>query len=193
MFKNSCMFDKRTLKHTIMTGSTYIDYDKAQAKGMKLISTGENPSFGLLIVAGINLGLRITDLLSLTYGDLKKDTITIKEGKTGKERTLKVNDSIKAALEHFKNENENFNAFRSQKNSVYSTQQVNRLIKKYFKGDVTSHSLRKSFGRRVWENNNGEEKALVYLAELFNHTSPAITRKYLGIRQQELNDIYMNL
>lgn len=187
------MFDKRTLKHTIMTGSTYIDYDKAQAKGMKLITTGENPSFGLLIVAGINLGLRITDLLSLTYGDLKKDTITIKEGKTGKERTLKVNDSIKAALEHFKNENENFNAFRSQKNSVYSTQQVNRLIKKYFKGDVTSHSLRKSFGRRVWENNNGEEKALVYLAELFNHTSPAITRKYLGIRQQELNDIYMNL
>ena len=176
-----------------MTGSTYIDYDKALGKGMRLITKEENPTFGLLIVAGINLGLRITDLLSLTYGDLRKDTIIIKEGKTGKKREMKVNQAIKTAMEYFKAEPDNFKAFRSQKTSVYSSQQVNRLIKKYFKGDVSSHSLRKSFGRRVWETNNRNEEALMYLSELFNHTSISITRKYLGIRQQELNDIYLNL
>lgn len=177
-----------------MTGSTYIDFDKAQGKGMRLIRSGENPTFGLLIIAGINLGLRISDLLDLSFSDLRKDTLTITEGKTGKRRTLKINDNIHAAMEYYKEEKGEFHAFRSRKGTTYSIQQVNRLMKKYFKSsNITSHSLRKSFGRRVYNNNGQSESALNYLSELFNHTSISITRKYLGIRQEELNDIYMNL
>jgi integrase len=177
-----------------MTGSTYINFDTALGKGMRLIKTGENPTFGLLIVAGINLGLRIGDLLDLSFSQLRADTITITEGKTGKQRKLKVNENIHTAIKYFKEEKGEFHAFRSRKSSVYSIQQVNRLIKQYFKGsDITSHSLRKTFGRRVWDNNQQSEKALMYLSELFNHTSVSVTRKYLGIRQEELNDIYMNL
>ena len=177
-----------------MTGSTYIDFDKAQGVGMKLIRSGENPTFGLLIITGINLGLRISDLLDLSFNQLRADTITIKEGKTGKQRILKVNENIKTAIAHFSEENGEFHAFRSRKNTVYSIQQVNRLMKQYFKGsDITTHSLRKTFGRRVWNNNQQSEKALMYLSELFNHTSVAVTRKYLGIRQEELDNIYMNL
>lgn len=177
-----------------MTGSTYLDFDKALGKGMRLIRTGENPTFGLLTVAGINLGLRISDLLKLTYRDLRADALEIKEGKTGKRRKLIVNHHVKTAMEFFNNQPDNFYVFRSQKGTVYSIQQVNRLIKQYFKGkNVSTHSLRKTFGRRVWDNNQQSEKALLYLSELFNHTSVAITRKYLGIRQEELDDIYMNL
>lgn len=69
----------------------------------------------------------------------------------------------------------------------------NVSIKESKKHNISSHSLRKSFGRRVYENNNESEKSLIYLSELFNHTSLSVTRKYLGIRQEELNDIYMNL
>ena len=58
---------------------------------------------------------------------------------------------------------------------------------------VSSHSLRKTFGRQVWSNNNETDKALLYLSELFNHSSPGITKIYLGIKQEELDDIYMNL
>lgn len=177
-----------------MTGSTYLDFDKALGKGMRLIRTGNNPSFGLLIVTGINLGLRISDLLDLTYGELRGESLKIIEGKTGKKRSLKINHHIKTALEFFAEHPDTFHAFRSQKGTVYSIQHVNRLIKKYFKGrNVSSHSLRKTFGRRVWDNNQQSEKALLYLSELFNHTSVGITRKYLGIRQEELDDIYMNL
>ncbi|MFV9483247.1 tyrosine-type recombinase/integrase [Christiangramia sp. ASW11-125] len=177
-----------------MTGSTYLDFDKTLAKGMRLIRSNENRSFGLLTVVGINLGLRISDLLQLTFNDLRGEDLIIKEGKTGKERKLKLNPHIKTAIQFFEEEPGNFHAFRSQKRTIYSIQQVNRLIKKYFKGSrLSSHTLRKTFGRQVWNNNQQSEKALLYLSELFNHTSVAITRKYLGIRQEELDDIYMNL
>jgi integrase len=64
-------------------------------------------------------------------------------------------------------------------------------MKKYFrKSDITSHSLRKTFGRMVWNVDNQSDRALMYLSELFNHTSASITRRYLGIKQEELNDIY---
>jgi integrase len=75
---------------------------------------------------------------------------------------------------------------------------MNRKLKNVFKKDtrtlnISSLSLRKSFGRRVYENNGESEKALTYLSELFNHSSQSITRQYLGIRQEELNDIYDGL
>jgi integrase len=175
-----------------MTGSIFIDFDKALNKGMRLIKTNENRSFGLLIVCGINLGLRINDLLKLTFEDLKRDTIIITESKTKKKRKLVINDNIKKALNSFK-ESERGYAFKSQKQTIYSTQHVNRLIKKHFKGKVSSHSLRKSFGRRVWSNDNESERSLIYLSELFNHSSSLTTRIYLGIRQDELDDIYLSL
>jgi hypothetical protein len=55
---------------------------------------------------------------------------------------------------------------------------------------VSTHSLRKTFLLKVWLNNNEKDKALLYLSELFNHLSPAITKQYLGIRQEELEAIY---
>lgn len=174
-----------------MTGSIYIDFDKALNKGMKLIKSNENPSFGLLIVCGVNLGLRIDDLLRLRFEDLEGVGFTITEGKTKKKRSLVINDNIKQALKYF---NSNIgHAFKSQKGTIYSTQHVNRLMKKHFKGKVSSHSLRKSFGRRVWVNDNESERSLIYLSELFNHSSSLTTRIYLGIRQEELDDIYLNL
>jgi integrase len=179
-----------------MTGSIYIDYDKALNKGMKLITSNENPNFGLLIVVAINLGLRIDDLLNVTFDQLKQDSFTIIEGKTKKNRTLKVNDAIKKALEHFTDDltyQKGGHPFTSQKGSIYSSQHINRLIKKFFKGKVSSHSLRKGFGRRVWDNDNQRERALIYLSQLFNHSSTQVTRIYLGIQQEELDDIYMNL
>lgn len=175
-----------------MTGSNYIDFDKALNKGMQLIKTDENKLFGLLIVVGINLGLRIENLLQLTLEQLRNENITIIEGKTKKKRSLVINNHIKLAMNHFDLLDKGF-AFKSQKGSVYSPQHVNRLIKQYFKGKVSSHSLRKTFGRRVWENDSQSERSLIYLSELFNHTSISTTRIYLGIRQEELDDVYLKL
>ena len=175
-----------------MRGSTYIDFELALSTGLDLIKSNRKPNFGLLIICGINLGLRIDDLLKLTYEDLKKERLVIREGKTKKLRSLLVNQHIHSVVETYFNNSAGF-AFTSQKGSVYSNQHVNRLLKIYFDGKVSSHSLRKSFGRRVWDNDNQSERSLLYLSELYNHSSISTTRLYLGIRQEELDEIYLSL
>lgn len=179
-----------------MTGSTYIEFDKARTVGMNLIKSNENPIAGLLIITGIHMGLRVSDLLQLTYGDLRKDRVELTEQKTGKVRDIEIHDSIKTAIGYFPVEEypDEFHAFRSQKKTVMSSRHVNRLIQKYFKGDrISSHSLRKTFGRRVYDMNGRSEDALNYLSDMFNHKDISTTRKYLGIRQEEIKNIYLNL
>lgn len=179
-----------------MTGATYIEFDKARTIGLRLIRTGENPTFGLLVLAGIYMGLRISDLLNLTFKDLRSEKIAVTEQKTGKKRVIKVNDTIHQALNYFPKETyiDSFHAFRSQKNTVYSNKHVNRLLSKFFTGErLSSHSLRKTFGRRVWDMHNQSEAALVSLSDIFNHKDVATTRRYLGIRQEQIDDIYTNL
>ncbi|MBS1589532.1 MAG: hypothetical protein JST52_07960 [Bacteroidetes bacterium] len=58
---------------------------------------------------------------------------------------------------------------------------------------VSSHFMRKTFGRRVWENNHRSEESLIKLSEVFGHSNIAITRRYLGIRQEEIADVYLQL
>lgn len=150
----------------------------------------------MLIIAGINLGLRIDDLTSLSFEQLKEDSISIIEGKTKKKRTLKINDHIKQVLTCFNDDSRGY-AFTSQKGTPFSTQHINRLLKQHFKGVVngvvSSHSLRKCFGRKVWDNNNQSKRSLVYLSQLFNHSSTSVTRVCLWINQEELDDIYIIL
>ena len=56
---------------------------------------------------------------------------------------------------------------------------------------LASHSLRKTFGRQVYTmNGENSELALVKLMELFNHSSVVITKRYLGLRQEEILETY---
>lgn len=179
------------------TVSDYINFDTALNKGRELLKEDKTSIMGLYIIVSINTGLRIGDVLKLKWEQLRSDEITINEGKTKKLRTFKFNDNIREAVNKL-DKGKSGEVFKSQKGTVYSRQQINRKLKLAFKSqaksmNISSHSLRKTFGRKVYENQNESEKALIYLSELFNHTSLADTRRYLGIRQEELNDIYMNL
>jgi|TARA_R110002167_G_scaffold92012_1_gene247328 integrase len=178
-----------------ITTSNYIDFDKASAIGSRLIKGGKDKTFGLYIIVAINTGLRIGDILKMSGKELFNGSKTFREEKTNKAKTVLFNDAIKNALSTFDLTDESI--FKSQKGTVFSRQQINRKIKKHFKQpadkNYSSHSLRKSFGRRVYENNDQSEKALMYLSELYNHSSLKITRGYLDITQEELNDVYMNL
>jgi integrase len=186
-----------SLKNSTTT-SDYLNFDSTLNKAMKIIKNDRNYKIGFLVILGINTGLRISDILKITFEDLKNDSISLIEKKTGKKRIIKINDNIKKALEIVleRNTNNSDNIFKTNQNTIYSRQYINRKLKEIFGSknlSISTHSLRKTFGRQVWINNGESEKALLYLSELFNHSSPAITKRYLGIRQEELDDIYMSL
>ena len=180
------------------TTADYLNFDETTSKALKIIKSGKDSNLGFLVLAGINMGIRIGDILTLHYEDFDGDNVVITEKKTKKKRTIRVNENVREGLSllKLKTKNEKGPIFITTRGAVHSTQYFNRWLKVHFgskKINVSSHSLRKTFGRRVWINNNENEKALIYLAELFNHSSLAITKRYLGIRQEELNDIYMSL
>lgn len=183
-----------------ITTADFLDFDTTMSKAKKNLKSEKEYKIAFLTILGLNLGLRISDLLQLKHKDLLGDELVLTEKKTKKRRILRVNDNVKAAYTVFicrlKAYSEDDYLFLSQKKTVYTIKHVNRLLKQHYgiRGKrISSHSLRKSFGRRVWENDHYSERALIMLSRLFNHTNIATTKIYLGIQQQELNDIYTNL
>ena len=127
--------------------------------------------------------------------------MAIIEKKTGKQRTLRLNPQlqkhIQECYEHIKPIGVKTPILVSQKGTIFTIQAINRKlkgIKKLYKlriNNFSCHSLRKSFGRQVYNmNESNAELALVKLMELFNHSSIAITKRYLGLRQEELLETY---
>jgi site-specific recombinase XerD len=146
----------------------------------------------LLLLFAVVIGLS-----SLVYTNILVKRLQIEEKQKIELRIEATKQLIKATGKLSRN-NKSGLIFLSQKNAVISTQQLNRLLKIVFASllpthCISTHSLRKTFGRRVYENNGRTEDALNYLSEIFNHASLRETRKYLGIRQEELNEIYLNL
>ena len=190
-------------KHTVTT-SDYLPWDSMLSLVQKLYRDG-NCRMSLLIGCGAFFGLRISDLRELTWSQLlDSETITLNEAKTGKRRTIKVNENYRKHILDCYNalgiKDRSEKAFLSRKGTIYSVQQVNRLLKdikaRYgLKVDhFSTHSLRKTFGRRVVEQAGTQsEMALIKLSEIFNHASPMVTRRYLGLRTQELNEVYDSL
>ena len=189
--------------HTVTT-SDYLPWDSMLSLVQKLYRDG-NYRMSLLIGCGAFFGLRISDLRELTWSQLlDSETITLNETKTGKRRTIKVNENYRKHILDCYNalgiKDRSEKAFLSRKGTIYSVQQVNRLLKdikaRYgLKVDhFSTHSLRKTFGRRVVEQAGTQsEMALIKLSEIFNHASPMVTRRYLGLRTQELNEVYDSL
>ena len=177
------------------TTSDYLDFEKMMFKSKNMLGNETTFIYGFYIIIAINTGLRIGDLLKLTYDDLRNDKLTIVEGKTKKTKTIAINENIKELLNKY-GKGKTGSPFITQKKSVLTVQHLNVQLKKLIKEKglkISSHSMRKTFGRRVYFQNNESEKALMYLMDLFNHSSMAMTKKYLGIRQEELDNIYLNL
>lgn len=178
------------------TTTDYIPFDEATKVAYQQIEEG-NKIFGLYIIVAINTGLRVSDLQKITWEQLRSETFRINEGKTDKTRLVKPNQHIIKAVQMVDNW-QTGSVFISKKKTVYTNSAINMLLKTAFsnsrkKTNISSHSLRKSFGRRVYESQGESEKALIYLQSIFNHESSLVTRIYLGIRQEELNNVTDNL
>ena len=181
--------------------SNAMEWDTMLSLVRKLYRDGDY-RMSLLIGCGCFFGLRISDILTISWSMvLNGDKFTIYEKKTGKRRVVKVNKGfqkhIKACYDALHITNEDEKCFLSRKKMVYSTQRINILFKeiktKYnLKIDhFSTHTMRKTFGRKVFESAGTDAPlALMRLQTLFNHASPTITKKYLGITDSELESSY---
>jgi len=181
--------------------SNAMEWDTMLSLVRKLYRDGDY-RMALLIGCGCFFGLRISDTLTLSWATLlNDDKFTIYEKKTGKRRVVKINKGfqkfIKQCYDALHIENEDEKCFLSRKKMVYSTQRINILFKeikaKYnLKIEhFSTHSCRKTFGLRVFtQAGTDAPMALMRLQTLFNHASPTITKRYLGITDSELESSY---
>lgn len=156
-----------------------------------------------LFVLGINSGLRISDLLKLRISDISdkgkiKDRIRLREKKTNKFKDFPLSNSTKSALKEYLKTgeyDENEPLFISRKNKGFLMRQqaykiINDVAKSVgIKEKIGTHTLRKTFGYHAY--NNGYDITLIQ--KLFNHSSPAVTLRYIGITQDEMDDVYLSL
>ena len=189
-----------SLKYSTTTAD-YLVWSDAMNLIRKLAKDG-NYKMSLLIALGCFTGLRISDILALRWEQiLSTEEFTIIEKKTGKKRVLRLNSQlqqhIRECYEHIQPIGLKAPILVSQKGTVFIIQRINVILKEIKRKyrlkvkNFSCHSLRKTFGRQVYNmNSENSELALVKLMELFNHSSLAITKRYLGLRQEEILQTY---
>ena len=189
-----------SLKYSTTTAD-YLVWSDAMNLIRKLAKDG-NYKISLLIALGCFTGLRISDILALRWKQiLHVEEFTIIEKKTGKKRTLRLNPQLQQHVaeccEQIQPLGINAPILVSQKGTIFTVQRINVILKEVKKKyrltvkNFSCHSLRKTFGRQVYNmNSDNSELALVKLMELFNHSSVTITKRYLGLRQEEILQTY---
>jgi integrase len=160
--------------------------------------------FCLLISTGVFTGLRISDLLTLRFSQFENDILEIKEKKTCKNRRIKINPALSSIISRLKEKmgvKEDSYMFinRFGKKPIdrcYANVKLKEIFKKYnirIEGNISSHLFRKTLGNRVIKMNNGRNESLYLLMDMFGHSSPSVTKRYLGIREREIFDVYDSL
>ena len=189
--------------------------DNKTIKNMRAILKSQSTRNELLFILGINVGLRISDILKLKVKDLTrsntkapKDYVIITEIKTRKIKKFYIGDIVKKVIENYMKENNNpeFDTyiFLSKKgiNRPITRQQAYRIINNaaellgiverndkgnLIHGEIGTHTLRKTFGYHSFQNGT----SLELLMDLFNHSSKTQTLRYIGITEDQKKEVYL--
>lgn len=170
------------------------------------LSTKPNLRNYALITMGINTALRIGDILSLTWSEVYdfdtghfREHIIVREHKTGKENIIAANKNVIHSLTIYK-ESLTYAApsgyvFAGRyDNTALSRSQAFRIIKQacsklHLPDNISCHSLRKTFGYHAWAS--GVNPAVLMI--IFNHSSFQVTKRYLGIEQDDKDRVFLSL
>jgi integrase len=175
-----------------------------KTKDVKAISRllQSRPRDYLLWVMGINNGLRAKDLVRIRYNQVEGAkpgaVINIIETKTSKNNVLVINKAVHKALQGYLAEvepNPEDFLFKSRKgNGHITSQSVGRMVRSWasainLKGQYGAHTLRKTWG---YHQRTRHGAGFEILCKRYNHSSPAITMRYLGIEDREVCELLMN-
>lgn len=147
----------------------------------------------ILFMMGIYSGLRVSDILNLKVKDLGKDYINIKEKKTGKQKRIFVNPILKKAVAHYisdKDPEQYLIKSQGSYNRPISRIRAYQILKgigdKFGIDNLGTHSMRKTWGYHYYS----QTKDIALLQKVFNHSSPQITLRYIGVDQDSIDGAY---
>lgn len=178
--------------------------DQEKIEAMKKILRASTLRDELLFTVGINTGLRICDILELKIGDVLKgkkvaERLEVRERKTGKARLIvfsaKTCRLIKRYLEKERAAaGDDDPLFRSQKGGAISRQHAYFILNCAARSvgiteRIGTHSMRKTFGYFAYKR--GVDLAMIQ--KLLNHSSQAETLRYIGITQEQMDQVMMKL
>ena len=156
-----------------------------------------------LIVLGVCTVLRPGDLLRLEWNgvyDFERGTfrshVTLTERKTGKRKTIALNaQAVKALRLYFPHRRGKYIfASNRKEDKAISRIQAWRIIKAAAEaigavGRIALYSLRKTAGYHAWKSGASP----VVLMDIFNHSSYEVTRRYLGVAQDDRDRVYLGM
>lgn len=159
-----------------------------------------------LICTAVNTALRISDILSLKWGNVYhleskcfRTHLEITEKKTQKRSMIALNHSVvqglSCYLESIPPITEEQYIFTGKNSSApLCREQAFRIIRAAcvalkLPENISPHSLRKTFGYHAWAS--GTNPAL--LVSIYNHSSYDITKRYLGIEQDDKDQVFLHL
>ena len=176
--------------------------DKTKIEEMKTYLKSKSLRNWALFTLGINSALRISDLLILKVNDVMdengkiRDRIKIKEIKTNKTKTFPFSPKVIDALAtYIASEKPNDALFPSQKGGeAISRIQAHRFLKEAakkvgVKENVSTHSMRKTWSYQAYMKG----VPIVQISDALNHSSEKITRRYLGLDQDSLDEVYLDM
>ena len=142
-----------------------------------------------LVLEG-NLGIRISDILKLRLADIVKDgaryRLDITEQKTGKSRTFTVPFPIYQYIENYCLKNGISPDARIFPITERAVQKQLKLVCDYLGLEgISTHSFRKYYATEIYKNNDYD---IVLVQQLLQHSSTAITQKYIGIEPKKIED-----
>jgi len=175
--------------------------DKKQVQKIEDYLAGYSKRNHLIFVFGINTGLRVSDILALNIEDVKgRDYVAIHEKKTGKYKRFPLNGKLKRLIKDYLKDREKNYAigedeplFIGKKHCRLNRSQVYRFLNEACKEaglsiNAGTHTMRKTFGYFFYKQN----KDIALLQKILNHSNPAVTLRYIGIAQDDIDISYRN-
>ncbi len=161
-----------------------------------LLSKKYPPIYADIWKIGVNLSLRISDLLQVKFNDCQLDERLLKlvETKTGKAKVIRLNNAalkiIQQRRHSYPSDTWLFEVHCNRaKDKPISRISVSRVFKEA--GDflgltLNTHSMRKSRGMALYQDGVSIEK----IAKVLNHSNTSSTLRYLGITQEDVLKTY---
>lgn len=185
------------IKTVALTESQYKQIIKLMQSGFttnqgRIVKPNKRVATALTLEA--NLGLRISDVLRLRLLDIIRDgdryRLNIIEKKTGKRREFTVPVDIYVYIQNYALQNGISPTAKLFDVTERAVQLHLQLVCDHLGlSNISTHSFRKYFASSIYVNNNYN---IELVRVLLQHSSVAITQRYIGLQSKEIEDALQN-